>query len=182
MILRFTADATLEERAAVERALRDADVRAIPAEGALVLRGTPSVDVLAGLAALAGVEGIGPGERGYTTLRVSVLGWISAACAVLGLLTIVAANFPAPLGTPADPLRTPETLRSSWPLLPIHGLVESAPDWLPVSLLPALALGLLIFWPLVARGLARRTPWLHAVIGAAAILTTLALAVLEVAR
>ena len=182
MILRFTEDATLEQRALVEAALRDVDVRAFAEGGALVLRDTPSMETLHALASLPGVASVGPGERGYTTLRVALLGWLSAACAVLGLLTIFAANLPARLGTPADPLRTPETLRSSWPLLPIHGLVEAGPEWLPVSLLPALALGLLIFWPLIAGGLARRVPWLHAAVGAVAILATFGLALLEVVR
>ena len=84
---------------------------------------------------------------------------------MLGVLTLLAANFPAPLGTPADPLRTPENLRSSWPLLPVHGLVERGPDWLPVSLLPALALAMIVMWPVLAGGLARRRPRWHTAIG-----------------
>ena len=182
MILHFSPAATLEERAAVERALRDADIRTIPAEGALVLRDTLTVAEIHGLAALPGVASVGPGGREYSTVRVAALGWMSAACAVLGGLTILAANFPAPLGTPADPLRTPETLRSSWPLLPVHGLVESGPAWLPVSLLPALGLGLLVFWPLVASGLARRMPRLHVALGVVALGVTGWLALLEVVR
>jgi hypothetical protein len=154
----------------------------IPEGGALVLRDTPSMATVQDLARLPGVAGIGPGERGYTTLRVAALGWLSAACAVLGLLALFAANVPARLGTPADPLRTPQTLRSSWPLLPIHGLVETGPDWLPVSLLPALALGLLIAWPLVAGGLAQRRPWVHAGLGVAALVATFGLGLLEALR
>jgi len=182
MILNFSPAATLEERADVERALRAADVRVIPAEGALILRDSLTLEEIHRFAALAGVAGLGPGSREYSTLRVAALGWLSAACAVLGVLTLVAANLPAPLGTPADPLRTPETLRSSWPLLPVHGLVESSPAWLPVSLLPALALGLLVFWPLFGSRVAARYPRAHAVIGIVALIATAWLAWVEIAR
>jgi hypothetical protein len=182
MILRFSSTTTLEQRAAVEQALHAADIRAIPGDGALILRDSLTLDEIHSFAALPGVEKIGPGNREYSSLRVAALGWISAACSVLGLLTVLAANLPAPLGSPADPLRTPETLRSSWPLLPVHGLVESSPDWLPVSLLPALALVLLVFWPLFGRRVAERAPRLHTSLGVVALGVVAWLAYVELAR
>ncbi len=182
MILRFSSTATREQRAAVERALRAADVRAVPADGALLLRDSLTLDEILTFAALPGVEELGTGTRAYSTLRVVSLGWLAAACSVLGLLTLIAANVPAPLGTPADPLRTPEMLRSSWPLLPVHGLVESSPDWLPVSLLPALALVALVLWPIVGGRLALRAPRLHTAFGVAALVATAWLTLAELAR
>jgi hypothetical protein len=182
MILRFSAAATLSDRAHVERVLRANGTRAVPSEGGLLLRNTLTREQIVTLAALPGVEGIAPGGRTYSTLRVLALGWTSAACGVLGLLIIIAANFPAPLGTPADPLRTPADLQSSWPLLPLHALVEHGPDWLPVSVLPALVLTLLVGWPLIGGGLAAKSPRVHNAIGAAVILTAAALAMFEVMR
>lgn len=181
MILRFTHAATLDQRASVDARLRDMDVRTVPADGALLLRDAITAEEIHELACMPGVAGVTTGKRSYATLRVAAMGWLSAACAVLGALTLVAANMPASLGTPADPLRTPETLRSSWPLLPAHGLVERAPDWLPVSLLPALALTLIITWPLIARGLAAHRPRLHTTIGIVSIAIVAWLAFLEVA-
>jgi len=182
MILRFSSTTTLEQRANVEKALRAADIRAVPADGALILRDSLSLDEIHTFAILPGVEEIGPGSREYSSLRVAALGWISAACSVLGLLTVIAANLPAPLGSPADPLRTPETLRSSWPLLPVHGLVESSPDWLPVSLLPALALVLLVFWPVFGRRVAEHSPRIHSALGVVALGAVAWLAYVELAR
>ena len=182
MILRFSSETTLEQRARVEQALRAADIRTIPAEGALILRDSLTLEEIHTFAALPGVEEVGPGTREYSTVRIVALGWLAAACSVLGVLTVVAANLPAPLGSPADPLRTPETLRSSWPLLPIHGLVESGPDWLPVSLLPALALVLLVFWPLLGRGIAERTPRFHTFLGILTLGAVAWLAYVEVVR
>ncbi len=182
MILRFSPATTLEQRANVDHALRAVGIRAVPADGALILRDSLTLEEIHELATLPGVEGIGPGTREYTTLRVAALGWISAACSVLGVLTVIAANVPAPLGVPADPLRTPETLRSSWPLLPVHGLVESSPNWLPVSLLPALALVLLVFWPLFGRRVAERSPRFHTVLGAVALGAAVWLTYVELVR
>ena len=181
MILRFSNAATLDQRAHVDARLRELDVRAVPADGALLLRDALSLDEIHDLACMPGVAGVTTGKRTYATLRVAAMGWLSAACAVLGALTLLAANIPASLGTPADPLRTPETLRSSWPLLPIHGLVERAPDWLPVSLLPALALTVIVAWPLIARGLAESRPRVHTAIGAVAIVIVAWLTFLEIA-
>ena len=53
--------------------------------------------------------------------------------------------------------------------------------WLPVSLLPALALTAVVTWPLLARGLAERRPRLHSAIGVAAITAIAWLAFLEIA-
>lgn len=179
MILRFSDDATLAQRAHVERFVRTAGMRAVPSEGGLLLLDSLERDEVVGLACLPGVKSVTPGRRTYSTLRVVALGWTAAACAALGLLTVVAANFPAPLGTPADPMRTVEGLRSSWPLLPVHALVERAPDWLPVSLLPALALALLVMWPLVGGRIARKAPVVHGLIGVTALLAAVCFAVLE---
>ncbi len=177
--MRFSSSATLADRAHVDARLHDMDVRAVPAEGALLLRDAITADEIHELACLPGVAAVTTGRRSYATLRVAAMGWLSAACALLGGLTLVAANLPASLGTPADALRTPETLRSSWPLLPVHGLVESAPDWLPVSLMPALVLTSIVVWPLLARRLAARRPLWHTALGAVAIAATLWLTYVE---
>jgi quinol-cytochrome oxidoreductase complex cytochrome b subunit len=101
---------------------------------------------------------------------------------VIGVATIVAANLPATIGAPADPLRTPSPLRPSWPLLPWYAAVDQAPSWLPVPLLFVLAALLLFFWPDVARPLATKRPVAHALIGIAALLVVAGLVALEAGR
>jgi hypothetical protein len=179
VILRFEPAATLDERATVEAALREAGIRAIPTEGALLLRRTLTAEQLAELAAMPGVKGLFTGGRAYSTFRVAALGWVSAACAVLGMLVLLAANFPASLGSPADPLRTPEALDPAWPLLPLHGFVERAPDWAPTALLPLILAVLLLLWPVIGRGFARARPRLHATAGLVILAIVILLGLLE---
>lgn len=165
MILRFKPDATIEDRSRAEAALYVAGIRPQPREGALFFRTVLDAEELTALAALPGVESVSAEGRAYTTLRVTVLGWISDACLVCGLLTLIAALFPADLGAPADPLRTPAGLRPAWPLLPTHGMTESSPHWFPASLVPLIAFVGVLAWPWIGQRLAERSPKVHTAVG-----------------
>ena len=78
MIVRFAPTATLEQRAAVEALLRDLDVRAVPAEAALLLRDSLTVEEIHELACLPGVAGVTSGRRSYATVRVVAMDMPSA--------------------------------------------------------------------------------------------------------
>ena len=58
MIIRFSPDATLDQRARVEAQLREIDVRAVAADGALLLRDTITIDEIYELGTLPGVAGV----------------------------------------------------------------------------------------------------------------------------
>jgi len=165
VILRFQPDVTRADRARAEAALYEAGIRPHPREGALFFRTVLDAGELAELAALPGVESVSAEGRAYTTLRVSILGWIASACTVVGVLTVIAALFPAALGEPADPLRTPTDLQPTWPLLPTHGMSETSPDWFPSSMAPMFAFLAMICWPWLGRALAERSPRNHTAIG-----------------
>lgn len=177
MRLVFRTDATPAQRDAAREALRSRGIEFTDESDGLALAAAP--EDAAAVAALAGVESIGVPA---TTVRDAILTWTTGALTVLGVLTILTASLPAMLGSPADPLRTPEPLRPSWPLLGWYAAVDSAPSWVPVPLLFLLAALLLFFWPDVARPLATKRPLVHAALGAAALLAAAALTAMELAR
>jgi quinol-cytochrome oxidoreductase complex cytochrome b subunit len=67
---------------------------------------------------------------------------------VLGLLVSLAILYPAHLGEPADPLRTPPGIKPEWYFLPAYQLLKYVPEVVGVQI-PPLFLGLLILLPLV---------------------------------
>jgi len=115
-------------------------------------------------------------------VRDAILDWVAAATAVLGVLVLVAAKFPTPLGTPADPLRTPPTVRPAWPLLPVYAAEDLLPVWVPVSVVGLTAAAVLLLWPVLGRRLAERLPRAHAALGVAVLAGCVALAILGVRR
>ena len=182
MIVRFGPDATEDQRRTVVEALEAVEVEGQEVEDILILGRVLDEEEALRIAVLPGVAAITPADPKVLTLREDFLRWMAAACLVLGVLTLAAANLPVPLGPPADPLRTPADLRPEWPMLAWYSLLDRAPSWFPVTLVPLFG-GLLLFaWPFVARRFAERRPALHAALGAAALLTGFVLALLEVLR
>jgi hypothetical protein len=182
MILRFAPGATEEERGAVAAALESMDVEGEQVEDIVVLGRVLTEEEALGLAALPGVAAIAPSDPRALTVREELLRRTAAACLVLGVLTLVASNLPISLGPPADPLRTPAQLRPEWPMLAWYALVDRAPPWFPVAVLPLVGGLLLVAWPWVARRLAERRPRLHGALGGAALLAGVLLGVLEALR
>lgn len=181
-MLRYTENATTHEREAVAAAAARRDIEATATPGGLVLLGAVAAEDVLLLAAMPGVAEVGPDAQGPDTVFDAVLGWVTGAATVLGLLALVASNLPATVGVKADPLRTPGVLRPSWPLLAWYSAVDRAPSWLPVPLLFVVALVALLFWPNIGRRIAESKPGLHTAIGAAAILALAGLVALEVSR
>jgi len=182
MMLRFTENATTHEREAVAAAAARREIEATATPGGLELPGAVAAEDVLLLAAMPGVAEVGPDSQGPETVFDAVLGWVTGAATVFGVLAIVASNMPATVGVKADPLRTPGVLRPSWPLLAWYSAVDRAPSWMPVPFLFVVALFALFLWPNIARGVAERKPALHTAIGAAAILALAGLVVLEVSR
>ncbi len=178
MILRLSPAATEQARRSVMDALEAMEIEFQDYGEFLVLGGDVSGDDAVRLCAMEGVEGISPADRSLNTVRETFLRWTASNCFVLGILVLLAANVPAGMGPPADPLRTPRGLRPSWPMLPWQTLEDRAPPWLPVPLLVLVGSLLLLAWPFLARRLAERRPALHATVGAVVLLTGIGLALL----
>jgi cytochrome b/b6/petD-like protein len=181
MRVRFAPDATRSQREAVLAALASRGLAASSDDGFVRVQGLVADDALA-LAAMPGVVEIAPVEEPQATLREAIFTWTCGAATVLGVLVLFAANLAPTLGAPADPLRTPATLRPSWPLTPWYAAVDRAPSWVPVPLLFLVAAAVLFFWPNLARRFATEHPRLHALVGVAALALVAGLAVLEVTR
>lgn len=178
MILRFSPAATEPARRAVLDALDDLEIEFQDYGEFLVLGGEVRGDGAVRLGSMEGVESISPADRSVHTVRETFLRWTAANCLVLGILVLLAANVPAGMGPPADPLRTPPGLRPSWPMLPWQTLEDRAPPWLPVPFLVLVGSLLLLGWPFLARRLAERRPALHAAAGAIVLLAGIGLALL----
>jgi hypothetical protein len=177
----FAPMATAAHREAVVAALRGRDVECVADDHALSIDGDLDADDALAVAAMPGVASVEQSSAAWT-VRESILTWAGGAAAVLGVLSIAAANLPASVGAHADPLRTPSPLRPSWPLLAWYAAVDKSPSWLPVPLFFVLAALLLFFWPDIARPLATKRPALHAALGVAAILVVAGLVALEMNR
>jgi len=182
VILRFTPGATAEQREAVAAAVRAAGSAVLATDGILSIDPPLDEGQAVPIAALPGVAALLARDPRAPTLRDQLLRTTGAACFVLGLLVLVAAHHPARLAGPADPLHTPGDLQPFWPLLAWYGVVNRAPGWVPVSLLPLLGGLVLLGWPLIARPLAERRPRWHTALGAAAVAAYLALALVEATR
>ncbi len=182
MIVRFVRDATMPQRRAVEEALQEMGVAATPVDGALVLHDPIDGEKAVSLASMPAVAEIAAETPDVQTVRESLLDWTAAATAVTGVLVIVAANLPAELGTPADPLRTPGDLVPSWPLFPYHAAVDRLPAWVPTSLLGLVAGVLLVGWPWIGARLAKRSRAAHTALGIVVVVALLAFAALELSR
>lgn len=182
MIVRLHANASPAERDALLAALVRLGARATETSGGVEIEDALAAADAHEIAAMAGVAAIEAGETVRATRREAILDWIAGASAILGVLVVAAANLPAPLGLPADPLRTPPDLLPVWPLLAGYGAVDAAPAWLPAPLLLVVAALVLLFWPSVGRRLAERRPGVHAALGAAAVAGAVVLALREVVR
>lgn len=182
MRVRFTEGATLAQCEAVSAALEASGVRILPAAGSLEVRGAFDDKLAVEVAAMPGVEAVEPSTAGLPTTRDAILEWVAGAALIVGVLVVLAANLSSPLGQRADPLRTPDMLRPSWPLLTWYAAVDRSPSWVPVPLLFATAALLLLFWPTVARRFAERHAVLHTALGLTALLAAAGLAAIEVMR
>jgi len=182
MILRFSAEATQADRDAVEAALAALGRRVTPRNGTLVVEPLLTGHDAIAVAAMTGVEDLSFQGARLVTVRDVVLDWVAAGALIVGLVTLVAAQFPADLGRPADPMFTPGELPPAWPLLPIYALVERAPDWLPAVFFPVSTFLVVLFWPWIGRGLAQRKPALHTALGVLGLVLAGVLTVLEVLR
>lgn len=182
MRVRFTEAATLAECEAVTAALEAAGVEVSTDSGSFVLRGALDEKLAVEIASMPGVERLEPNPPGLPTVHEAILDWIAGAIVIVGVLVILASNFAAPLGERADPLRTPDMLRPSWPLLTWYSAVDRAPSWVPVPLLFAAAAVVLLFWPSIARRFAERHAVLHTALGLVALLLAATLAAAEVMR
>lgn len=180
MILRFQPGATEAEREAVRTALEGLGVAATPAEGILHLSRPLEAGEAVPLGAMPGVAALLLRDPRSPTLRELLLRWIGVSSLVVGLLVLMASLFPALLGGPPDPLRTPSTLLPSWPLLPWYAAIDRAPAWVPVTILPLVGAAVVLGWPLLARRFAERHARLHTALGVAVLLLAAALALLEV--
>lgn len=182
MRVRFTATATEAERDAASAALTDMGV-AHQREGAEihVLSWLQQEDAVA-VAAMPGVAEISGEDPNRTTRRDAILRWMSGAALVMGVLTLAAANFPAVLGEPADALVTPPSVRPPWPILPWYAVVDRAPGWFPVALVPILALAIPFLWPVVGRRFAEKRPGVHTLVGVVAIVVVVLLSAWEIVR
>jgi len=182
MILRFVPGAAAPERGAVLAELQRLEVPAEEIEGAVRLGAELDPEEALRLAAMAGVLSIEAAPTATATVRESILDWIAAATAVLGVLVLVAANVPASLGAPADPLRTPAAVSPSWPLLPVYAAEDLLPPWVPVSVVVATGAAVLLLWPVLGRRLAEGRPRLHTALGVALLAGFVALTVMGVRR
>jgi hypothetical protein len=178
----FAPAATPAQRDAVVDALRARGVECASDDVGLTTAGDLDADDAFAVAAMSGVAALEPSAAQTATVRDAVLAWAGGAAAVLGVLSIAAANLPSSIGAHADPLRTPSPLRPSWPLFSWYAAVDRSPPWLPVPLFFVLAALLLFFWPDVARPLATKRPGVHAALGLAALLVVAALVALEMGR
>lgn len=74
---------------------------------------------------------------------------------VVGILTFLATMVPMPIGSPADPLRTPAGIEPEWYFLAVYQLLKYVPRWVGVSfsfiLFPALLLGVPFAWDTINR-------------------------------
>lgn len=182
MILRFASGAGDAERRAVLHELGKMEVPAEDAGDSLRLGAELDPEEALRLAAMPGVASIAAAPTATVTVRDTILDWIASATAVLGVLVVIAANFPPPLGGPADPLHTPATVRPAWPHLPIYAAEDLLPAWIPVSVVALTAGAIVLFWPLLGRRLAERAPRAHAALGVAVLASLVALAVVGVRR
>ena len=182
MRVRFSPGATAADRVAAADALSDLGVASVEESGELRLLAWLAPEDAVSVAAMPGVQDVTGDDPSRTTVRDSMLRWLSNAALAMAVLTAAAANFPAELGLPPDPLVTPEALRPPWPLLPWYAAVDRAPPWLPVVLLPLLAVAIPFLWPLIARRFAERRPGLHTLLGVVTIIAAVLLASWEVVR
>lgn len=182
MRVRFLPGAAAADREAVSAALSDLGVASEPEGDELRLLSWLQPEDAVAVAAMPGVRDVTGDDAHRTTQRDAMLRWLSGAALVMGVLTLVAANFPPDLGDAPDPLSTPETLRPPWPLLPWYAAADRAPAWLPVSLLPLAAVAIPFLWPFVGRRFAEKRPGLHTLLGVVAIVAAVLLAASELVR
>jgi len=182
VILRFSPEASEAERAALADDLEARDIGFTDHGAFLVLdRELPGADAVRA-ASFPGVADLTPADPRLHTVREGFLRWTAAACAVVGVLVLVASLLPSSLGPPADPLRTPGEVRPSWPMLAWHAMDDRAPGWVPVPLLVPAACLLLLAWPFLAGKLAERRPAAHAAVGIAFLALGAGLALLGAMR
>lgn len=134
------------------------------------------------IAAMPGVRDVSGEDPERTSRRDAMLRWLSGAALVLAVLTLAAANLPAVLGEPADALVTPTSVRPPWPLLPWYAVVDRAPAWFPVALVPIVAIALPFAWPIVGRKFAEKRPGVHTLVGVVTIVVIVLLAAWEFSR
>jgi hypothetical protein len=182
MRVRFLPGAGEAERRAVAATLADLGVPSDPEGDELRLHAWLAPEDAVSVAAMPGVRDVAGDDPNRTTLRDAMLRWLSGAALVMAVLTAIAANFPAVLGEAPDPLSTPETLRPPWPLMPWYAAVDSLPPWVPVTLMPLVALAVPFLWPLIARRFAEKRPDLHTLLGVVAIVTAVLLASWELVK
>jgi hypothetical protein len=182
MRVRFASGADPAEREAVAAALSDLGVPSEADGDELRLLTWLAPEDAVAVAAMPGVRDVTGDDPHRTTLRDAMLRWLSGAALVMGVLTLVASNFPPELGEAPDPLSTPSTLRPPWPLLPWYAAVDRAPPWVPVWILPIAAVSIPFLWPLAARRFAERRPGLHTLLGVVAIVAAVLLAAWEMVR
>jgi len=69
---------------------------------------------------------------------------------VVGIVTFFATMVPMPIGTPADPLRTPAGIEPEWYFLAVYQLLKYVPRWLGVAfsfiVFPVLLIGVPFLW------------------------------------
>jgi quinol-cytochrome oxidoreductase complex cytochrome b subunit len=79
--------------------------------------------------------------------ELKVIGGLLLLMAILGVVGLVA---PLGLGPPADPLDTPAHVKPEWYFLALYQLLKYIPKTTGV-VLPLLGVGVLLFWPFLAR-------------------------------
>jgi hypothetical protein len=179
VIVRLRPDASGGDREVVVAVLRSLGGRVTPGAASIETDTTLADDDAVRVASLPGVERVELSPAPPATLGEAALDFVAGAAAVLGVLVLVTAAVSAPLGPPADPMRTPPEVVPSWPLLAWYAAVDVAPAWAPVPLLFCVAAFALLVWPLLARCLATERPRLHTLLGVAALGLAAALAVRE---
>ncbi|MCE9638099.1 MAG: hypothetical protein K8T90_20550 [Planctomycetes bacterium] len=182
MRVRFVVGAPEAELLAVSAALSDLGVLSQREGDELHLTSWLQHDDAVAIAAMPGVRDISGEDPNRITRRDAILRWLSGAALVMAVLTLAAANLPAVLGEPADALVTPSSVRPPWPLLPWYAVVDRAPAWFPVALVPMLAITLPFLWPVVGRRFAERRPGIHTLVGVVAIVVVVLLSAWEIVR
>ena len=102
--------------------------------------------------------------------EAKVVLWIMAIMIAVGIVGLI---FPIGLEPPADPMNTPEHVKSDWYFLFLYQMLKYVPKAIGV-LIPIVALLIIMIWPFLDRKSdtlrARRVRWIITIVGSAIVI------------
>ena len=102
--------------------------------------------------------------------EAKVVLWIMAIMIAVGIVGLI---FPIGLEPPADPMNTPEHVKSDWYFLFLYQMLKYVPKTIGV-LIPIVALLIIMIWPFLDRKSdtlrARRVRWIITIVGSAIVI------------